>query len=237
VLKKAEIPRSKRTSLVQKCGDCLHFETVAKFEKVCSKLGTKRFADAPSCYSANVFMLTKKNPDRLHQIGLMFHDFTFQEKRILMSLFKSEKIFEKKYKLTFGQPVYFYLARDYLSNYFRGFFVGAASNGDSTVYVASDLSGRQRTNPCTASLFRTSVFSVSEFKKKKAVLIKAHRITDPNPLAKEFKRTPPAPADKYQPPSMETAPSKWFDQYDKRLESGKKLKRQADGSILFKVEK
>ena len=239
MLKKSEIPVTSKHVLKYKCGDCLHFggadKGIAKFESVCSKLGVKRFADAPSCFFGNVYVLAKKEPDRLYQIGMMFHDFTSREKRILMSLLKASPSFEKKYNLAFGMPVYFYLSRDYLSNYFRGFVIGVAVTGDPKVYIASDLNGRQRGNPCTVSLYRNSIFSISEFKKKKEQLIKSGRLKDPTPLSKDMKMPKKVEAD-YQPPSMETAPAEWFDRFDKRL-SYKKMQKEKDGSLRFKVER
>lgn len=240
MIKKENIPLTSKRVINYKCGDCLHFggkdKGIPKFEDVCSKLGVKHYADAPACFYPNVYALADKEPDRLFQIGLMFHDFSSRQKRILMALFKATPAFEKKYDLAFGMPVYFYLSRDYLSNYFLGFVLGVAVTGDPLVYVSSDLKGRQRGNPCTVSLYRSSIFTVTEFKKKRAELVERKRLKDPKPLSRDFKQPKKIEAD-YQPPSMETAPEEWFDRFDKRLASRTELSQDEDGSLVFKVER
>lgn len=120
---------SSRNSIGQKCGDCLHFKRNAKFEKPCSQLGIKHYAAAPQCFSPDVYVLAKKTPDILCQIGLMFHNFTPSESRVLLSLLNQNRTFERAYGLKFGQPVYFKLGNDYLANYFRGYVVGVATAG------------------------------------------------------------------------------------------------------------
>lgn len=229
--KKTDIPISSRNSINQRCGDCLHFKLSAKFEKPCSQLGIKSFGAAPPCFSPNVYTMAQKSPDLLYQVGLLFHNFTPSQSRVLLSLLNMNKIFTKSYKLKFGQPVFFRLGNDYLSNYFKGYVVGVATAGDQQVFVTSDLSGSQKLKPVIATLARNSVFSVTEFKKKREDLVASGRLQDPQPLKTKVKK----PVDsKYEVPSMEKAPSEWFDTYGARLSSAKKLKK-GKGGITFKV--
>jgi hypothetical protein len=48
--KKKIIPISPKTSIGFKCGECLHFARLSKFEKPCSLLGIKAFANAPTWF-------------------------------------------------------------------------------------------------------------------------------------------------------------------------------------------
>jgi hypothetical protein len=223
-----------------KCGDCLHFKRIAKFERVCDQLGIKHFADAPTCFDPDVYILAKKNPDTLNQLGLMLRDWTSQEVRVFMAMLRQRLSMEKNYGLAFGQPVMFRIGdRDYLSNYFRGFVIGCATVGDGQVFVTSDLSKKQRGQPAMATLMPSSVFPMSKWKKKKEQLIKDKKLKDPNPLYS-------APVEKkeltidYQVPSLEDAPAAWFDKVEQgngTLKSKKKLKRQDDGTLTFHVDR
>jgi len=231
--KQTVIKITNRNSVKQNCGDCLHFKRNAKFEKPCSQLGVKHYASAPQCFSPDVYVLARKSPDALFQIGLLFHNFTPSESRILLSLLNQQKTFEKGYSLKFGQPVYFRLGTDYLSNYFRGYVAGVASAGDQQVYVTSDMNGAQSAKPVIATLMRDSVFSVTEFKTKRASLQERGRLMDPNPEKKHVVTKIDA---KYEIPSMEKAPADWYESFGARLNSSKKLKRGKDNSLTFKVK-
>lgn len=241
MLKKKVIPIARNTIGV-KCGDCLHFKNNAKFEKPCYDLGIKKFSDAPACFSPNVYFLGRQNPDLLFQLGMILKDFTAQDSRVFLALLKQQKSFEKNYNLKFGQPVYFCLGADYLSNYFLGYVIGVAEAGDGQVFVGSSLGGKQRSKPMVGSFLRDGVFTVSEFKKRQAQLVKAGRLNDPKPLY-----TAPTPnvvsdVSDYTPPSMDTAPSEWFDKNkpltkkDARLKS-KAVKRRLDGKLEFVVSR
>lgn len=229
--KKTVIPISPRNSIQQRCGDCLHFKLSAKFEKPCSLLGIKAYGAAPNCFSPNVYAMAQKSPDLLYQIGLLFHNFTPSQSRVLLSLLNMNKVFTKSYGLKFGQPVYFRLGNDYLSNYFRGYVAGVATAGDQQVFVTSDLSGSQRLKPLIATLTRDSVFTVTDFKKKREELVAAGRLQDPQPLKTKVKKVDA----KYEVPSMEKAPAEWFATYGARLSSKKKLKKGKDG-LSFKID-
>lgn len=231
--KKKIIPISPKTSIGFKCGECLHFNRLAKFEKPCSFLGIKAFANAPSCFTPDVFKLQKTNPDIIYQIGNIMKDFTSAEARILIALLRSTRTQEKYYKLKFGQPVYFCLSNDYLSNYFRGFVVGVASQGEEQVYISSNLGKTQRANPMLGSFIRDRVLTLTEFKKRKKELIKAGKVQDPKKIFTPTKLTKDN-ADDYEIPSIETAPKEWLDKLD-TAKIKKKPKRDLDGTLSFKL--
>lgn len=221
-----------------KCGDCLHFKHVAKFERVCSLLGLKHFAEAPKvCFKVNPHILGKKNPDVLSQIGLLMRDFTPQELRVFAYMIRENALLEKNYKLKFGQPVMFRVGgNDYLSNYFRGYVLGAATVGDGQVFVTSDMATTQRNMPAMMTLLPSSVFTLTAWKKKKAQLIKDKRLKDPNPLYSSHVEKKELTQD-YTPPTLESAPTEWFDKVNGgngRIKG--KVKKAKDGTLTFSVK-
>lgn len=231
--KKKIIPISPKTSIGFKCGECLHFSRLAKFEKPCSFLGIKAFATAPTCFSPDVFKLQKTNPDIIYQIGAILKDFSSTEARVLIALLRNIKTQEKFYKLKFGQPVYFCLSNNYLSNYFMGFVVGVANVGEEQVFVSSNLGKQQRKHPMLGSFIRESVLTVSEFSKKKKELIALNRIQDPKKLFTPSTLVKETASD-YDIPNMETAPQDWLEKLD-TAKIKKKPKRELDGTLSFKM--
>jgi hypothetical protein len=238
LLKKKVIPIAK-TTIGLKCGDCLHFKRAPKFEKVCSTLGVKHFANAPNCYDPDVFQLASQDPEVLNRLGLLIKDMSSKDTRVFMSLMKRTIALEKAYKLKFGQPVYFCLGQPYLSNYFRGYVVGGSEGGEPQVYISSTLSKRQRKQPMIATLDRTSVFTVPEFKKQKEKLVKENRLQDPDPL---FSTAPKSVVvdTGYVVPNMETADKSWFDKdtkpVKKKSNSTNRRHSAITGELEFKVK-
>lgn len=234
--KKKVIPIAKAT-IGLKCGDCLHFKRNAKFEKPCSQMGIKHFANAPACYSPDPYILSAQSPDVLNRLGLLLNNFTAKEARVFMSILKQTGALEKNFKLKFGQPVFFRIGNDYMSNYFRGFVLGIADDGEAQVYVTSDMEKKQRKQPVLATLLRTSVFTMSEWKKKKLALINDKRTQDPKPLF-AVQKIKTKMDELYVPHSLDTAPSDWFNKVDKP--KGKKkppaFSKSADGTLTFKMK-
>jgi hypothetical protein len=235
-LKSKKVIPIKSAQIARKCSDCLHFQNVAKFEQPCKKMGIKGYSVAPDCFSPNVYALTKKNPDALFQLGVMLKDFDASDVRVLMSLLKLSVNLDKHYNLRFGQPVFFCLGgRDYLSNYFRGFVIGAANIGTMQLFVTSDMNRKQRGQPATVALMPDSVLTVSAFKKRKAELIKAGKLNDPKPL---FNTTVPKESPvEHVPPTLESAPAEWFDKTESkaRIKKDRSLIVKEDGALVFKV--
>lgn len=235
MLKKNKVIPIAKASIGLKCGDCLHFKRNAKFEKPCTQLGVKHFATAPACYSPDPYILSAQSPDVLFRLGLLLTNFSAKETRVFMAILKQSGSLEKHYKLKFGQPVYFRIGNDYLSNYFRGFVLGIAEEGEAQVYVTSDLEKKQRKTPVIATLIRESVYTLSTWKKKKQQLLDDGRKQDPNPLF-AVQKTKIKEADTYVPPSLETAPADWFNKVDNRPKFKKRVKEGTDGTLTFKLK-
>lgn len=212
-----------------KCGECIHFTRVKKFELPCKELGRKHFSDAPGCYDPDVYLLTKQAPDTLSQLALLVKDFSSSEVRVLMSLLKNTKAFEKA-GYAFGQPVFFKIGEDYLSNYYRGFVLNVSSQ-DTTVTVTSDLNKTQRSNPLIGFVLSENIYSVSAFRKKKAQLVKQGREIDPAPKFTKIQKAEIVKAD-YVPPTMDNAPDDWFNKVDS---TGKKKKKRGGRGLVFEV--
>lgn len=228
------IPIGKATIGI-KCGDCIHFKRTAKFEKPCNELGRKHFADAPDCYAPDVYLLAKQNPEILFNLALLYKDFTPQETRVFMSLLKKAKTFNKA-GIHFGMPVYFCTGPDYLNNFYQGFCLDVTSTVPSMVYVTSDLGKAQRNKPMIGMFLRESVYTLSEFKKKRAKLQKAGKLVDPKPLSSSTGDKAMLSKIDYCPPSLDTVPKEWLDKT--KIKKGKekaKSKRQLDGALVFNV--
>lgn len=235
MLKKNKVIPIAKASIGLKCGDCLHFKRNAKFEKPCTQLGVKHFAVAPACYSPDPYILSAQSPDVLYRLGLLLTNFSAKEARVFMAILKQSGSLEKHYKLKFGQPVFFCIGNDYLSNYFRGFVLGIAEEGEAQVYVTSDLDKKQRKQPVIATLMRTSVYTLSEFKKKKQKLLDDTRTQDPKPLF-SVQKIKTKMDELYVPQSLESAPADWFNKVENRPKFKKQIKEGADGTLSFKLK-
>ncbi len=231
---KREGSQSSKFTIQHKCGECLHFDKIAKFPKLCSKNGVMRNADAPSsCFTPNYFLLQDLSPDTLNQLGLLMRNFTPRQSRVMISLLRNKKQFDK-YGLAFGMPVYVALGSDYLSNYYRAFVISVSTHGDPCVFVSSDLGEKQLSSPCIMSLLPDSVFTVTQFVKKKADLIRRNRIKDPSPNTVWAKKAAKKANEEYEPPTMDTVPASWFDSFAKRSTETLKIKK-VKGGLEFKV--
>ncbi len=227
--------KSAKITFTPKCGDCMHFDHYAKFQSVCSKLGVLKNRLAPPCFTENVFVLQKQSPDVLNQIGLLLKDFTPSQARILLAILAKKKKY-KEYGLAFGMPVYFHLGSDYLNNYFKGYVVGVANRGEPMVYVSSDLNKKQVNKPAMLALYPDSVFTISQFEKKKKSLADNNRLNDPKitTIGKKNK-TEISDVFDFEPPTLEAAPASWFDIYSKVGKEKANFKKGKNG-IEFQIK-
>jgi hypothetical protein len=227
------IPIGKATIGI-KCGDCIHYKRMQKFGKPCSELGRKHFADAPDCYAPDVYLLARHNSELLFNLALLYKDFTSQETRVFMSLLKKSKTFEKV-KLHFGMPVYFCIGNDYLGNYYRGFVLNVTTQSPQLVYVTSDLAKAQRNKPMIGTFLRDSIYTATEFAKRKVRLQKAGKLVDPKPNFQMEEDDKVLAKLDYNPPSMDSAPKEWFDKAKKSAKVTPSAKKRLDGTLVFNV--
>ena len=135
----------------------------------CDKRGVKTYAAAPSCYTANVSVFRKVDPQIFGHLATIISHFSPQQSRILMGLLKSAGSLEK-HDLTFLEKVYFRLGEDYLDSYYSGFVLGVGLNNTLMIVGSSFLTGIK--HPIIAHLDPTSVLNVEGFRKKQKNLIR-----------------------------------------------------------------
>lgn len=246
----------KKVSLGMQCGDCIHFEKVAKYEQPCAMLGVHRKSKAPDCFSPDVFKLRDvENPDLLGDIGKLFRKLTPKQSRILSFVLSKQGGALNRKKVKFGQPVYFCLGSDYVSHYFKGYVVSA---DDESVYVVSKLKPKAENN-ISASFPRDSIFTHREYKEIEKKLLAEGRVCMTDEDKKRMKKLPTAELldkkgrvphveqfiDNYEPPTLDTAPAEWHDIYaaahqSREKDKKKKLKSKnvfykTDGSITIQL--
>lgn len=183
-----------------RCGECLHFKKSCHPHKedICSKLGVKAFNKAPTrCFTPNVMELIT-NSDQLAALTNLWSNFNTKQRRIFTHLLA------KKAKVKFGSRVAFKaVGKDYLSNYVSGFIVGKSSSGD--ILLCGDPDNYTRGNNYVACIKAdTPVFTISEFKKKRDLLIENNRIIDPDKPLLKFKKK--VELESYIPPTIDSTP-------------------------------
>jgi len=236
-----------KVSLGVHCGDCIHFNGPAKFEKACSMLGVDSRSRAPDCFNPDVFKLKDtSNPELLKELGNLIRNFKPHQLRIMAFMLARQGNAMSKAKLKFGQPVYFSLGGDYLSHYFKGYVVSAS---DDSVYVVAKLN-KCKTNT-SLTLDRTSVLTRTEYKELESTLVDENRIfMSPAekrkcrvlPIAEQLDEKGRVPhveqfKDDYEPPSIDTAPPEWLNVYAAANEEKRKKKKKPKGVFLTDSKK
>lgn len=230
---------TRKVRLGMKCGDCLHYTKMAKFEDVCCKLGVKKKANAPDCFHPDFHKLNShKEPEKVVEISKVVSSLRPSQLRVLAFTLTKTANTLKNYGFYFGQRVYFSLGRDYLSHYFKGYVIGVNSETD-TIVVSARLN---KNNHSTIGQFLpTSLYDRVSFKKKKRALAKAGRLVMPDTDKLYLSKLPigeligpdgslPAFEEQnfefdYEPPTLDCAPKEWFDKSQKKgKKKAKKIK-------------
>lgn len=191
---------AKESLLNLRCGDCLHFKGSAHpaIGTACSLLGVKAYAAAPSCYTANVSVFRKTGVSVFASLASIISTFSPQQSRVLMGLLKSAGSLEK-FGFTFAQKVYFRIGEDYLDNYFSGHVLGVGVDNNISLVGLSYFSSSKM--QVIASVFKSSILSVEEFKARKKKLIDSGRLYAPRlPKKNDLKQ-----GVDYEPPTIETS--------------------------------
>lgn len=183
-----------------RCSECLHFKTkpLSDKQEVCSKLGIRGRAIAPSCFTPDVSRVAQTS-DQFVQLCSLLNSFSSSEKRILFALLN-----RKTKKANFGTKIYFLAAgKDYLSNYVAGYVIGTTSRGE--IMVMGDPDNRRRGKSYIA-YFKSmdDLYTTKMFKIKRAELKRTGRIDDPN---SPFKAKRKSISIDYEPPTIDRAPT------------------------------
>lgn len=237
----------KKVSLGMQCGDCIHFERMAKYEQPCAMLGVHKKSKAPDCYSPDIFKLRDtKNPDLLGSIGNMFRHLKPKQARILSFILSKQGGALERKKVKFGQPVYFCLGEDYVSHYFKGYVVSA---DDDSVYIVSKLKPKAENN-ISASFPRSSIFTFKEYKQIEKRLLEQDKVCMTKQDRKRMRVLPTAELidkkgcvphveqfiDSYEPPTLDTAPADWHDIYSAAHESRQKDKKKKPKNLFYTTD-
>lgn len=188
---------SKNLKAAMRCGECLHFKTKQHQDKgdLCKNEGVVASGIAPPCFTPDYTEIVQTS-DALAQFSAMLQELGPKQRRILASVMMS-----KPGKLPMGKKIYFLAAgKDYLSNYLAGWVVGYTSTREIVVF--GDPDKHQRGNPFI-SFFKdeSSVYTVKEFKAKKAKLVEKNRIEDPDQPLRKMRKVIPI---EYEPPTVDT---------------------------------
>lgn len=196
-----------------RCSECLYYKCQRKpgADVPCSKNGVKAYAKAPACFFPDISQLTH-SIESFGALISVFSAYTPKQRRILVSLLsKSAKDSAKAHK--FGSKVYFAIRGDgdYMSDWVSAYVLGYAQDGKVIVSGSPDRKSLGRS--FTAYLDPDSVFTATQFEKKKEQMVAEQKIDNPN--TKNLKRV--ATVDKNEPeiPTLDTAPHSWFDTYDR----------------------
>lgn len=212
--------KTKRIGVQMHCGECLHFTTQRLYEATCSNLGVDAEEAAPNCFAPDTRQLAGIDTNLIHSMGKLLRAATTGQQRLLAHAIEAAAELADKTRFKFGQPVYFCLGSDVLSHYFKGYVVGLSATGDQIIVSASIDSENQS----SLILFPDSLMTLSEFKAHKEWLINNDRIMLTPQEAKRNglsiagyylpnadREEQQAAFEHYTPPTMDTAPSSWFD--------------------------
>lgn len=162
------------------CRECLHFEGRPHGSKkgLCRDLGVKRTAQAPTqCFTPNVLAVTR-NPDHFIQLAHMFASFDNTQRKVLISLLTSPKQAECPHPL--GTKVFIRaFSGDYLSNYRSAYILCMSSDGYLLV-TGSPEQNHRGGSFLGAMSPDTEMFTLAQWRTKRAQLISDGKINDPS---------------------------------------------------------
>lgn len=202
-----------------KCSECLHHSKHAHpmFKSVCKERGIKGVALAPTCFTPDVSIIAS-NSDAFVQLATLVGEYTPRQRRILIALMKAKPISKKKFsrQLAFGTKVFFLgIGGDYISNYLSGYVVGLTSSGELIITGSPDRNTRGKSYMAYMT-DDDNLLTPVEWKKKKTELKSKGRIYDPK--TKEL----PRQTDAEQVPTIDNAPTAWYDKQEKKKKKGVK---------------
>lgn len=181
-----------------RCGDCNHHKGSAhpSFGSVCHALGTHPAQPAPECFTPNFRALRTLGNDTWGLLATILSTLSPQQTRVLLSVMQTAGRLEK-YGFSFLDTGYFLAGtEDVLTNYARGFVLGAGSGG--TLILAGDTWLRNPSTSVLAYLDARSILSKDDWQRTRESLLRRGRISA------HSKPVPPVMAD-YEPPSLDTS--------------------------------
>lgn len=179
--------KSKKGVAAAKCGDCIHFKGVKKYEDVCSNIGIIATSKAPECYCPDLTVFRKISAlPNIETMGEQIKDLSAKQCRILATLLiKQSKI--KTNGFYFGQKVFVCLGEDYLSHYYKAFILDIDKEGDY-LYLVSKLKNAPRAT--TLTFLKSSVLTQTEFNDKVIELAQLGRVIREKKELEHFRNLP-----------------------------------------------
>ena len=184
---------TKGSGVMIKCGDCLHFKHSAHPSKpsVCSLIGTKHFANAPSCFTANVQVFRTVSKNTVDQLSALVSVLTGTQSRVLIGLLSQQSKLERR-GLRFLESVYICVGKPYLSNYYKAYALNVAPDGNLLLVGNSYL--QNQSSSIVFSVAPKSVISAKDFAKIHKTLIESGKVNEPRkPLKLETGSTDEIP--------------------------------------------
>jgi len=186
-----------------KCGQCLHFKQSRhrSFDDVCSKMGIRSFAIAPSCFTPDVTKVIK-NTDEFVQLAALMHDKTPEQRKIMLGIFRS-KPGGRKHRM--GTQLYLnFRGREYISNYLCGYVVMYTSANEIMLCGSPDRDAKGRAFFAYLKSDE-SLLTAREWRERYMDLRNRGRIQDPQTKAVR-NITAKVEADTYEVPTIDNAP-------------------------------
>lgn len=169
---------TKGSGVLIKCGDCLHFKHSAHPSKpsICSIIGTKHFANAPSCFTANVQVFRTVSKKAVDQLSVLVSNLTGTQSRVLIGLLAQQSKLERR-GLRFLESVYICLGKPYLSNYYKAYALNVEPGGN--LLLVGDSYLQNQSSNIVFSVDPKSIITTKEFAKIHKTLVDSGKINEP----------------------------------------------------------
>jgi hypothetical protein len=183
-----------------KCADCMHFQNSAHPSKkvICKELGVQKFANAPVCFTPNVYSLKKLDSTAFSQLASLVSTFSASDSRIFVGLLRQQTKLQRA-GFTFLEKVYLKIGSNHLSNYFGAYCMGVGPDGE-ILLVGSDYLKQSKSSVVVQAL-PSSLIDGKEFQKIKTTLIAQGKISPEVKLRETI-----SAHIEYEPPTFETSP-------------------------------
>lgn len=169
---------AKGSSVLLKCGDCLHFKHSAHPSKpsICSLIGTKHFANAPTCFTANVQVFRTISKKTVEQLSTLVSNLTGTQSRVLLGLLSQQSKLERR-GLRFLEEVYLCVGKPYLSNYYKAYALNVGP--DSNLMLVGDSYLQNQSSNIIFSVDPKSIVTSKDFAKIHKTLVESGKINEP----------------------------------------------------------
>jgi len=158
------------------CGDCLHFNYVKSYERVCNKLGVKRYAKSCSRFKPSAVGLASMPLDYVKDVARLFRELPPTQKRLFSFILEHTATFDK-YGVYWGQPFAFSIGADVVETYYKAYLLSITKvKGVIYFILASTLKDAQKEEPVIVCQPQDSLFPLLAFKEHRKDLKKQGKL-------------------------------------------------------------